>query len=316
MKKKYILITGASSIIGESLARLLVNETEYSLVLQSSQPDKLFDDVEGVEAVQFSSLDKQSAKQLVLERRPEVIVNTIGMSDIERCEMDKRLAWELNANIVENLARLAKITEAHLITLSTDHIFDGKKGPYSEGDLANPINYYGKSKLAGENFARIGCDKNTIIRISDPYGRSTYGKADFINSAVSAFENETEFSALVNYFTNPVYADDVAFMIFKIIQKQRYGIYHAGGPDWLSRYQATTKTAEVFGFPISGFKPAAIEDINQKAKLPKQIGLINLKTETDLGLKFTSLEGGLQALKFQLSEKNSGRTNYFLNKYH
>ena len=315
MDKKKIIITGASSIIGEAFARLLINETEYDLILQSSQAMSLFPGIKGVMGEQISSLDKQAAKRLILELRPMAIVNTIGMSDIERCETDKRLAWELNSNIVENLARLAKITEAHLITISTDHIFDGKKGPYTEGDIPSPINYYGKSKLAGENFARIGCDKNTIIRISDIYGRSSFGKVDYISRYLAAMEECSDFSAAVNHFTNPVFADDVAYIIFKAIEKKRYGIYNAGGPAWLSRYQTASKLADIFGYQSANLKPVAIDELKQKAKLPAQLGLITLKAETDLGFKFTSIEGGFQALKFQLSEKHSNRTGFNFSKF-
>lgn len=289
------MITGASSIIGEACTRILLSETNHKLILLSSNAESISEEVNTKKHL-VSGLDKQLTKKICLDERPHVIINTIGMNSPEECEKDKRTAWELNANVIENLARMAKIIEAHLIVFSSEYVFDGRKGPYSEDDRPNPQNYLGKSKLAGENYARTGCDKFTIIRHTPLYGYSSFGREDFISRLTKGFQSEEYKLGYAKTMTNPVYADDIAIMSLRVIEKERYGIYHAGGESYESIEWFHKKYSEVFN-------PAKDNDI----EMPKpgiitqvsMLGLVSLKSTTDLGIKFSSWENGIKSVKFR-----------------
>jgi dTDP-4-dehydrorhamnose reductase len=298
-----ILIVGASSKTAEAIVRIFMQESQHEFILLSSNAD-LLPKIKGFKIYQINSLDKQGTKKICLAERPDVIINTVAMNDVDQCEVDKRLAWELNVYIVENLARIAKIIDAHFITFSTDYVFDGKKGPYTEDDVPNPLSYYGKSKLAGENMCLAGHNKSTIIRTNVVYGLSSYGKTNFIHWILEKLEKEEPINVITGQYCNPTFTDDLAISTLKIIDKKRFGIYHVAGADWLNRFEIANKVADVFAYDSELIKPQPPDSFIQKAKRPEKGGLITLKAKADLGLNYCGLESGLQALKFQLSEFN------------
>ncbi len=299
MKRKKILITGASSIIGEAISRIVSSEIESDIILLSNTPYN-HNYKSWFRIYQLSALDKQSTKLICLKERPDVIINTAGLSDIEKCEKDKRLAWELNSNVVENLTRIAKIIDAHFITISSEQIFDGSKGLYSEEDKPNPINYFGKSKHAAENICRTQWNRYSILRTTMLYGYSSFNKIDFIRKIKTALKNGY-FFASSEYYTNPVYADDLASIVCKLIEKEKFGIYNVGGADWLNQLQIARTVAEIFKLDMSRIIEAENNTHNQ-IKIPKKAGLLTLKTEVELGFKFCTLQSGLESLKFRLTD--------------
>jgi dTDP-4-dehydrorhamnose reductase len=303
MEKKKILITGASGIIGEACYRIIKAEAEHELFLVSSGAAN-FNNIEDAVIFELSALDKQGLKKICLDIRPEVIINAISMSDLAICEKEKRLAWELNAYVVENLARVSKIIESHLITFSSDQVFDGRKGPYLEKDLPGPVNYYGKSKHAAENFCLSGGSKFTIIRHSEVYGKSYHNKCDLACRILRKLdEGERVGLSNVNYF-NPVYSDDIAIAVLKVMQKKRYGIYNAAGADYLSYFEFGKYIAEIYGYNPNNVFPVPSQVYSPEVFLPEKAGLINLKSETDLNIKFSGVESGLLSLKYK-NEKSS-----------
>jgi dTDP-4-dehydrorhamnose reductase len=298
-----ILILGASGKIGESITKFIMTETVHNLILLSSNSDKLIES-ERVKKYKVNSLDKKETKRICLEERPDVIINTASLSSIEQCENDKKLAFELNAHVVESLVRMAKIIDAHFIMFSSDQIFDGEKGPYTEHDKPNPINYYGKSKHAAENLCLSGCNKYSIIRTGTIYGMSSFGKCDFVDEIIYAINKKNEIEVPRGRYSTPTFTDDIARAVEKIIRKKRFGIYNVAGQDWVNKYEVALKAATIFSNYDYKILGVANDNSNTKIKYPEKAGLITLKAETDLGFKFCSLESGLQALRHQLILSN------------
>jgi len=300
--QKKILITGATGKIAEAIARILKAETDYSILLQSSTAGSLV--MPGwAKFFPVAITDLKGLKSVCYDEKPDIIVNTAGFNNIGKCEADKKTARDINTGVVENLVKICKVLESHLITLSSEQIFDGARGPYTEDDKPNPVNYYGKSKLAAENVCIIEKIKHTIIRTTGVYGYSSHKKPDFVTSLLETLDSNKEFSAATDQFSNPVYSEDIAQAILKIILKGRTGIYNAGGGEWLSTYEFARKTAKLFGLSDELIKPTKYNEIYPSLHLPVKAGLVNLKSETDLGIRFSNLENGITSYKFQLSEK-------------
>ncbi len=180
--------------------------------------------------------------------------------------------------------------------ISSEQIFDGEKGLYSEDDKPNPINYFGKSKHAAENICRTQWNRYTIIRTTLFYGPSTFRKKDFVQKIKDTVKNGY-FFASSEIYTNPVYIDDLATIIYKVIDKERYGIFNVGGADWLNYFQIAKIVAEIF--ELDAQKIIESNDMDKKIRIPKKGGLLTLKTETSLGFKFCTLKSGLQSFKFR-----------------
>lgn len=293
-----IAIIGGNSKIASAIIRLFLKETTWTLhVYSMSLPESSSDRIR-YKAIPYGEI--KSWKEEFLSIRPEYIINTAAMTNVDACEDNKQEAWNANAIFVEQLSRIALIIEAHLIHFSTDYVFDGSKGPYSEGDQPKPISYYGKSKLAGENAVLKSHAKNTVIRTNVVYGLSSDNQQDFVKWILKNADASKEMNIVDDQFSNPTLTDDLALAVKRIIEKQRCGIYHIGGNTFCNRYEFALEIAKIFHLDESLFKTIKTKDLQQPAPRPLIGGLINLKAHTDLGISFSSITEGLVRLRHQM----------------
>ncbi|HEV8538930.1 MAG TPA: dTDP-4-dehydrorhamnose reductase [Bacteroidota bacterium] len=294
-----VLITGSNGLLGQKLVEILSNSPVYSLMLTSRQEVSVFRE----EMLPYKQLDisrKQEVLHLAEEFEPAIIVNTAAMTNVDKCEEEREAAWRANVNGVENLIHAAKLVGARVIHLSTDYVFDGKNGPYSEGDRPNPLSYYGRTKLAGENLIQTSGIPATIIRTMVLYGIGFGVKLNFALWLLKNLTEEKPVRVVDDQIANPTLADDVAYCILKVIELQRAGVYHVAGPDLMSRYEFALALARKFNFNKKLVAPAKTSTMKQPASRPLKSGFITLKAQTDLDLKLSSVDHGLMVLKNQL----------------
>lgn len=299
MARIKIVIIGATGKIGEACYRWLNSKDDYDIMLLTSSPDEakiVYEDAK-IAGVDYSK--HKELRQTIYNFSPYIIINAVAYTDVDGCENNKALAQSLNTDLVENLVKATKINNYHLITFSSDYIFDGESGPYSETDAPNPINYYGKTKLAAENIITTSNINYTIIRTNVVYGFSSFNKHDFVNWAIDELNMGKNLNIVESQWANPTFADDIARAIEKIIIKGRTGIYHIAGSDWDNRYNLTNIIAKANGSNISLVKPLADSNLKQAARRPYYGGLVSLKAETDLNMKFMGLENGISSMKFK-----------------
>ena len=298
-----VMIVGARSKTAEAIARVLNAETAWKFIMLSS----------GVNDVEHSGrlslyptnyTGTKEAKDIFLRELPDVVVNTAAMTNVDACEENRREAWQANVQWVEFLIRMCKITDARLVQFSTDYIFDGARGPYTETDAPNPINYYGKTKLAGENVCRTANIPCAIIRTNVVYGFSAYGHTDFVRWTVDRLREGKQFAVVTDQFSNPTLTDDLALITYRIIRNNSVGVFNAGGGEWLSRYEFARKIAQAFEYDPDHVQQCTTADLQQKAKRPLNGGLITLKTESATGVKPAIIEAGLITLRRQIQVYN------------
>ncbi len=285
--KTRILIVGSNGRLGQSLTAKLKNRKKTELLCCSIEEDSLFDDVE------YQKVDmtkKEEVKKVVLDFVPDFIINAAAYTNVDKCESEKELAWKINVSGVEFFAQYARLVDAHMTHVSTDYIFDGENGPYSETDKPNPISYYGRTKLASENALRISGTKFAIVRTNVLYGPSEFGNPDFVNWVIDSLSAGKEIRIVTDQINNPTFIPDLADGIQKIIEYNKDGVYNIGGREFLSRYDFTIKVAEYFELNKSLIKRIKTKDLNQPAPRPLQSGLITLKAETELNYKPHELE--------------------------
>lgn len=204
-----ILVTGAKGMLGTDLVRIL-EENEYKVFAT---------DIEELDITQFDSLEKK-----VSNISPNVIINCAAFTDVDKAEEELDKAFLINGIGVQNLALVCKDLDIDLCHISTDYIFDGtKEGPYMPGDSPNPINTYGKSKLAGEKYIQEILNKFYIIRTSWLYGK--YGK-NFVYTVLNLAKKQRELKIVNDQVGSPTWTITLSQVIAKLIQTQKYGIYH------------------------------------------------------------------------------------------
>ncbi|MCK5458214.1 MAG: SDR family oxidoreductase, partial [Melioribacteraceae bacterium] len=187
-----------------------------------------------------------------------------------------------------------------LIHISSDYIFDGKNGPYTEDEIPNPISHYGKEKLAGENAIIAGRIKHTIIRTNVLYGSTQFGRPDFVKWVFDSLSENKNIRIVKDQINNPTYIDDLSSAISKIIEFDKTGIYNIGGAEVLSRLDFTFKIADYFELDKNLITSIVTADLNQPAPRPLNSGLVNLKAETELNYHPLSIEKTLFLMKRSL----------------
>lgn len=293
-----ITIIGAGSTTAGALIPMLLEETDAELHLVSGRTIEIEHPRLSVDTIDIT--DRAELKRVVMPKMPKAIINAAAMTNVDACETDKRLAWTLNVTLVENLIRVARVADAHLVHFSTDYVFDGEKGPYTETDIPSPVNYYGKSKLAGENALAIAGIESTVIRTNVVYG-PTGPRPDFVRWVLQALDERRPIKVVTDQYSNPTYVDDLAEAVIRIIERKRTGLYHVGGADYLSRYEFAVRIAEVFKVdPSTLIEPITTHELQQPARRPMRGGVVTLKAESDLRMKFRGVESGLVSYRHAL----------------
>ena len=295
-----ILVTGANGLLGQRLAFLFSRESKYELLLTSHHPSFFLNHYPLLDYTQLDITSKSDVKSLVTSFRPDVIINAAALTNVDACESQRELAWKINVHGVENLIDVARTLRAKIIHISTDYVFDGLRGPYAEDDRPNPINYYGKTKLASENVVRTGDTRFAIVRTIVLYGYGKNVKQNFALWAIESLKNGQRIKSVTDQVSNPTYVNDLAFGILRIVEQDGEGIYHVSGSERLSRYDFARRVCDVFGFDPSLIEPVKTEDLHQKARRPLNTGFITLKVETELGIKLSDATQGLTMLKRDL----------------
>ena len=296
---KRILICGSNGLLGQRLALMLSSQTDYEVLNTSRQRSFVFDH----RLFDYTQLDitkKGDVKSLVSSFHPTTIINAAAAADVDWCEQHREDAWKINVVGVENLIEATRKVGARLIHISTDYVFDGTHGPYSEDDKPNPISYYGKSKLASENAVRIAEIPHTILRTIVLYGNGIGVRDSFPTWVVKNLRTGKVVRCSEDQISNPTHVNDIAFAVVKSFELNRDGIYHVCGSERVSRHQFAVRTAEVFGLDPGLIQAVRSADLNQVAPRPLVTGFVTLKAQTELGLKSMDISQGLTVLKREL----------------
>ena len=297
-----VLITGAHGLVGQALVHHMSGMPEYD-VLATARDDesRLSGGSFGYAPLDITRTD--AVKRLFEDFAPTVVINCAAMTQVDDCEKHRDKCWKVNAEAVEDMARLCRSFGIRLIQLSTDFVFSGDDGPYSEKQRPNPVNFYGRSKLAAENATReAGVDKWAVARTVLVYG--TGNKLSRSNIAlwlVEALSNNEEVTIVTDQYRTPTYVQDLAHGLERLVHSEKCGIFHLSGREMVSIYDFAHEVAHVFDLDSSLIQPTTSQELNQRAKRPPRTGFVILKSETEIGYRPRSLRDGLRSLRKQLN---------------
>ena len=163
-----ILVTGASGLLGKKIVKELLDR-DFEIIAIYNRNPILFEHRQLIK-IRMDITNKVLLEDLILREKPGVIVHSAAYTDVDGCEKNKLMAWKVNVEATHSVVRAAKVVKAHVVYISTDYVFDGEKGLYKETDIPNPINYYGLTKLIGEEIVKSSDLLYTIVRPSAIYG--------------------------------------------------------------------------------------------------------------------------------------------------
>ncbi|MEO8210232.1 MAG: dTDP-4-dehydrorhamnose reductase [bacterium] len=293
-----ILLTGANGLLGQAITSVISRETNNEIIQTSIEPKPYLDYGYAYEVLDITKKDE--VKKIIDFYAPDVIINCAAYINVDMCEIEREVSWKLNVDGVKNLIIAAKRIDSKIIHYSTDYVFDGKNGPYTENSVPNPISFYGREKLASENALITSDIKFAIIRTLVLYGIGNNVKPNFALWMIDKLKENQPVNIVTDQISNVTMIDDLAFGTLKIIENKCTGIYNIAGSDILSRFEFALKVCEVFKFNKNLVIPITTASLNQPAPRPLKSGLTTFKAESELGFKpMDSLEG-LRLLKVQL----------------
>jgi len=295
-----ILITGSNGLLGQKLVKLITEQSNHELIATARGRNRL--PLE--KGYTFESLDitnEQAVMAIVKKHKPEVIINTAAMTNVDQCETEQEDCWKLNVTAVEHLIKASEKHNAFLLQLSTDFIFDGEDGPYSEEAEANPISYYGESKLAAEKLMFDSKIDWAIARTVLVYGIAhDMSRSNIILWVKKSLEDGKDIQVVDDQWRTPTLAEDLALGCLLITEKKAKGIYNISGDDLLTPYEMAVKTAEFFDLSQASMTKTDSTKFKQTAKRPPKTGFILDKAKKELGYKPHTFDEGIAILSKQL----------------
>lgn len=282
-----LLVLGGSGLIGNALLKNSKNEFDILTTFYKNHIS-----IKNVRSFQYSfPNDLNNLRELLEKEKPDVLVNTMGYSNIDFCELNKSDTEMLHVEVTEKICKLCENIGTKQIFLSSDYVFDGEKGNYSETDVPNPVNYYGLSKLKAEQLI-LKNPINTIIRTSVIYDWDY--RARFFNSVIKNLQNNQEINATTDVYNSVTFLDNLVESIFKVITLNQNGIFHVVDSACVNRFEFAEMIAKIFRLDKNLIKTVSVQDEPKNiAKRPKNACLDNSKAKKELGLNFNTIEEGV-----------------------
>lgn len=274
-----IIVTGKNGQLGSELLALHMSYPGYRFVfLDRNQLD-------------FASL--KELKALFETYRPDFFINAAAYTAVDKAETDKKLAMEVNGEAVGKIAKACYENGTRLIHISTDYVFDGQaKNPYQPDHCTSPVNFYGESKLKGEQLAMAGNKATIIIRTAWVY--SAYGH-NFVKTMLRLMSERPSIGVVSDQFGAPTYARDLAVAIMTIIEQgaQRTGIYHFSNAGKISWYDFACAIRDKTGLSCQ-INPITTADFPTPAKRPAYSVLDTSSLNRDYGVQPRGWQDALQ----------------------
>ncbi|RLE47948.1 MAG: dTDP-4-dehydrorhamnose reductase [Candidatus Methanomethylicota archaeon] len=293
-----ILITGASGLLGTKLCEIALSRN-YEVYSAYNTHEPLYG-----RPIRLDVSNDDAVEKAFRKIRPEAVVHAAALTHVDKCELEKELAWKINVEGTGNIARLCRRHGAFLVYVSTDYVFDGETGMYKETDKPSPINYYGLTKLKGEEKVKAVADKFCIARASVIYGSvPAAGKVNFALWLLEKLGNKERVKIVTDQWNSPTLNTNLAQMILEVVERKITGTYHLAGATRISRYDFAKLIAKSFNLDERLIIPASSDQFKWAAKRPKDSSLNTQKAQHTLKNKPLEVEQAVVIMKDELLKK-------------
>lgn len=257
------LIIGASGLVGGYLYKAFFLKDE---VIGTSFPEKKD------KFLLLDIRDRAALEKLFSKFRPEVVLCPAAISNVEFCQQHPDECRVVNIDALNNLIQQVKRNNCSLVFFSSEYVFDGRNGPYSEDDIPLPINEYGRQKLEAEKLIQEQLDNYIIVRTTVVYGWEEEGK-NFVTQMLKSFRAERKMKVPLDQFSSPTYAADLASAVSRLVSASQRGVFNIVGPQVMNRYEFAKIVCDVFNLDSGLLVPVKTSQLNQKAARPLAAGL-------------------------------------------
>lgn len=282
------LVIGASGQVGGALVKALAARAHAVTATYATVP------VAG--AVPLDLRDREAVERLIRDVAPDWIFCPGGLTNVDRCEDHPDEAFEINVMGPLAAARAGAALGAGFVYYSSDYVFDGEHGPYSEEELPRPLSVYGKTKLEAEQAILGEIPRALVIRTAVVYGPERQEK-NFVYQLLKRLRGGDTVRAPVDQRSSPTYNQDLAAASVELVERGASGLFHVAGPEVLDRYAFARLVSQVFGLDLSHVEPVTSASLNQRAPRPLRGGLRIDKVLSVVPTPLRAAEAGLRAMR-------------------
>lgn len=292
-----ILVTGANGLVGKKIVNRLAADKKHEVYATSLKHLQ----VEGAKTF-TSNLLNADINNLIEQIGPETVIHCAALSSPDACEVDRFVCKRMNIEVTSRIASACSNYNVHLVFLSTDFIFDGIKGNYSEEDPVNPISYYGESKMEAEALLKSMNLSHAIARTSLVYGyEEKLSRSNILIRVVENLSKHKPYRVPTDQVRTPTLAEDLAVGIERLAVEKISGLYHISGNEHVSVADFSIMVAKTFGLDESLLQKVATKQLAEPAPRPLNSSLNIDKARKDLSYAPTPLNGGINLVKLQMN---------------
>ncbi|MFH1786623.1 MAG: NAD(P)-dependent oxidoreductase [archaeon] len=290
---KRVIVTGASGFIGRKILEAFAGRYElYGTYFGSAAPNLDFLDIR----------DKTAVLEYFSKIKPAIVIHCAAVPNVNYCETNPDLCRQVNVDGTINVVEASKLNSSKMVFMSTDYIFDGKDGPYSEESKPNPLNNYGRMKIDCEQHITAKLSDYLIIRTTNVFGWGQNSK-NFAMFLISKLKAGEKVYVAEDQYGNPTLVDNLAQAILELVDRGKQGVYNIVGPENLNRYEFSLRIAKAFNLNARLVVPRKTEQLAQPAPRPKHSGFITDKASRELKTKLLNTDAGLSVMKRQMDVK-------------
>jgi len=294
--KLKFLVTGSAGLVGQQVVKDLSKSNQVFSCYNESKP-------EYGDSVKMDLKNYEMISSVLTEIKPDVVIHLGAMTGVDLCEKEKTSASEINTKATEIIAKECSKLNSFLVYVSTDYVFDGNFGMYKEDDVANPLGFYGKSKLEGEkavqNFSTNWC----IARTSTPFGLHPTKKS-FPMWVIENLQKQKQIDVLIDQFTSPTYIPNLSRMLIEISERRITGIIHAAGASKISRYQMASMVSDKLNLDGTLLKQISMNKMKWVAQRPKDSSLDVSRASSILNEKPQKIDQSLNLFIDEIKSKD------------
>lgn len=296
-----MLITGATGLLGVAA----VLEWSQRFDVDACYLSHPISAIERVTPHQLDIIDPDQVSRLGASQSPQVIVHCAAATDIDWCERHQDRAWQVNVDGSRNVARAAQSMRSRLVHISTDSVFDGGKGMFSEDDAPSPLHHYGRTKLASELAVLEECPSALVVRTAI-YGLHPYDDRSLGNWLVEKLRAQEVVDGFTDVFFTPILANDLVLAIDRLLNLRAEGIFHVGGAERVSKFEFARRMAVTVGADPALVRPVPQSSVPLAVRRPSDCSLDISKLLT-LSVAVPDVEMSLVHFRDILNSPTAGR---------
>lgn len=259
------MIVGATGQLGSGLVTRATAHPGVRRVIAASREAN-------ARAVRIDLTEPATAESALQTIRPHLVILAAAATNVAWCEANPGKARQVNVDGTAAVAEACRRVDARLVFYSTDYVFDGAAGPYAEDAPTHPINIYGAHKLEAEQAVLGESDRNLVIRTCQVFGEDRH-RRNYVLRVADQLRHGEAVRAAVDLFGTPTYAADLATVTLELIDQRASGVWHVGGPDFVSRHELALQVASCFGLDASTIEASGVDEMPDGVERPRLAGL-------------------------------------------